>query len=180
MFIAMLVQIGQRAQHEHLVDLLAECHTRIRRFLSLATALADDRSTPESEAHSVAGQVRRYFTSAFPHHVADEEQLITPRLAGTSANLDSALARIHADHAHHADAIALLVGICTAIERNPSSLAIYASELRHAAALATRCLEPHLELEERELFPAVRALSVDVQSEIRAGMRQRRDADFAK
>jgi pyridoxamine 5'-phosphate oxidase len=176
----MLVQIGQRAQTETLVDLLAECHARIRRFLSLATALADDRSAPESEAHSVAGQVRRYFTTAFPHHVADEEQLIEPRLAKTSATLDATLAKIHDDHAHHADAIALLVGICAKIERNPALLVIHASDLRHAAALVTRLVEPHLELEEREVFPAVRALPADVQTAIRTAMRQRRDADFAK
>ena len=38
----------------------------------------------------------------------------------------------------------------------------------------------HFEFEERELFPAVRALPTDAQTAIRAGMRQRREADFAK
>jgi hemerythrin-like domain-containing protein len=176
----MLVQIGQRAQHEDLVDLLAECHERIRRFLSLATALAGDRLTPESEARSTAGQIRRYFSSAFPHHVADEDDVIAPRLAGQNSKLDEVLAQVHGDHLHHADAIALLVGICTEIERDPQMLPIRASELRHAAALVTKFIEPHLEIEERELFPAVRALSHDDQAAIRTAMRQRREADFAK
>jgi hemerythrin-like domain-containing protein len=170
----MLVQIGQRTQHEDLVDLLAECHARIRRFLSLAASLADDRATPENEARSVAGQIRRYFSSAFPQHVADEDELVTPRLTGTNARLDQVLAQLHDDHVHHADAIAHLVDICADIERDPRT--VRAGELRSAAERLIQQLEPHLCVEERELFPAVRALPAEIQTAIRAAMRQRREA----
>jgi hemerythrin-like domain-containing protein len=176
----MLVQIGQRTQHADLVDLLAECHTRIRRFLALAAALADDRLTSESESRSIAGEIRRYFVSAFPHHVADEDRLIAPHLTGKTAKLDETLAQFHSDHEPLADAIALLVGICTEIEREPRRLPLQAASLRHATALVKRCLEPHLEIEERELFPAVRALGAETQAAIRTAMRQRREADFAQ
>jgi hemerythrin-like domain-containing protein len=176
----MLVQIGQRTAHEDLVDLLAECHTRIRRFLELARTLAANQTAAEGEARSVAGQIRRYFSAAFPHHVRDEDQLIAPRLAGSSAKLDEVTAQLHEDHVQHADAIAYLVGICADIERDPRLLAPRADELRHAAAVVTERLEPHLELEERELFPAVRELSAETKAAIRSEMRQQREADFAQ
>jgi hemerythrin-like domain-containing protein len=176
----MLVQIGQRTAHEDLVDLLAECHTRIRRFLELARTLAANRTAPESEAHDVAAQIRRYFSSAFPHHLRDEDQLIAPRLAGSSTKIDEVMRQLHEDHVQHAESIAYLVGICADIERDPRQLAQRAGELRHAAAVVTEHLEPHLELEERELFPAVRGLSADAKAAIRSEMRQQRESDFAQ
>lgn len=178
--ISMLLQIGQRGKSDELVDLLAECHTRIRRFLEMARNLAANPSAAAEEARTVGHQICRYFSSAFLHHVADEDDLIEPRLKGSSASLDACLARMHQDHVQHADSIALLVGLCAEIEREPARLAELAADLAGAEAVLTRVLSPHLELEERELFPAIRALPADVQAAIRGAMRQRREADFAK
>lgn len=174
----MLVQIGQRSRTEDVVDLLVECHARIRRFLGMAHALAVTPKISDAEAQNVAGQVRRYFATAFPHHLADEDELIAPRMVGKG--LDDVLARMHHDHVRHADSIALIVGLCGSIERDPRQLAASKDELVRAAALATSFLEPHLELEERALFPAIRALPPATREEIRAGMQQRREADFAQ
>lgn len=174
----MLVQIGSRNAPEDLVDLLAECHARIRRFLGMAHALAVTPKITDAEACNVAGQVRRYFATAFHHHIADEDDLIAPRLAGKG--VDDVLHKMQHDHLRHADSVALLVGLCSAIERDPRQLAASKDELVRAAALATSLLEPHLELEERALFPAIRALPAATRDEIRAGMRERREADFAQ
>ena len=178
--VAMLVQIGQRAQTEDVVDLLAECHARIRRFLEMSRRLADHQPVSDDEARSTASQIRRYFTSAFTHHIADEDDLISPLLAGSSTKIDDVLGRMHDDHMRHADAIALLVGICADIERDPRKLGARRDELRHAQALVAQHLEPHLETEERELFPTLRALAPELKDAIREGMRKRREADFAQ
>jgi hemerythrin-like domain-containing protein len=87
---------------------------------------------------------------------------------------------MHDDHMRHADAIALLVGICADIERDPRKLEARRAELAHAQLAVRQHLEPHLESEERELFPALRALSAETKEAIRAGMRKRREADFAQ
>ena len=140
----------------------------------MAHALAVTPKISDAEARNVAAQVRRYFATAFLHHIADEDELIAPRLAGKG--VDDVLERMHRDHVRHADSVALLVGLCDAIERDPRELATSKDELVRAAALATSFLEPHLELEERALFPAIRALPAATRDEIRAGMRQRREA----
>jgi hemerythrin-like domain-containing protein len=176
----MLVQIGQRAQTEDVVDLLAECHARIRRFLEMSRRLAERHEVSDDEVRSTASQIRRYFTSAFTHHIADEDDLISPLLAGSTPKIDEVLARMHDDHMRHADAIALLVGICADIERDPRKLEARRAELAHAQLAVRQHLEPHLESEERELFPALRALSAETKEAIRAGMRKRREADFAQ
>lgn len=174
----MLVQIGPRSQPEDLVDLLAECHARIRKFLGMAHALGVTPKLSDDEARAIAGNVRKYFAVAFPHHVADEDELIAPRLIGKG--VDNILIQMHRDHVRHADSIALLVGLCDRVERDPRELPACRDELVRAAALATSFLEPHLELEERVLFPAIRALPAAIRDAIRGDMRQRRETDFAQ
>jgi hemerythrin-like domain-containing protein len=175
---SMLVQIGPRSSASDLVDLLAECHGRIRRFLAMAHALAVTPNITDAEAKNVAGQVRRYFTSAFLHHIADEDELLAPHLTGKG--VDDVLAQMHRDHVRHADSVAFLVGLCDAIERDPQQLAASKDELVRGAALVTSFLEPHLELEEKVLFPAIRALPAAIRDRVRDDMRQRRERDFAQ
>src|SRR5512138_411206 len=71
---AMLLQLGRRVASEDVVDLLDECHGRIRRFLAMARALANaPRDAALSEIVATASQVRRYFAEGFALHVEDEE-----------------------------------------------------------------------------------------------------------
>lgn len=174
----MLVQLGHRSQSDHVVDLLSECHGRIRAFLRLAANLAISAASAE-EATATAQQVVRYFTIAFPQHLADEDELLGPALRGRDAALDSALASMHADHADHARLVARLVELCTAIAHDRRQLAARARDLAAAAAALQSVLEPHLALEEREVFPALRALPAPILDEIEAAMRARREASLA-
>lgn len=166
----MLVQLGSRSTTTDVVDLLLECHARIRNFLAMAHRLAITDEAPADERRAVASQVHRYFTSAFPMHLADEDELLATALAGRVP--DDALATMRADHVDHAPAIARLVEACASIMRDPQPC----PELLAAVEHATTELEPHLDLEERALFPALRTLPRDVTDDIRAAMRARRDA----
>ena len=150
----MLVKLGSRTANEDVVDLLLACHERIRSFIATARRIA----TSTGDAREPAGQVRRYFAEAFPLHVADEEELLAiPQ-------------RIHDDHVAHAPMIDRLVAMCAAIEQGgavPAELAPLAEQLEHELA-------EHLAIEERDVFPAIRALPEAERVRIRDAIRARR------
>jgi len=170
----MIVQLGQRQPSEDVVDLLRDCHERIRRFLVQARRLAEAASAEPAEIRAAAGQIRRYFTEAFPMHVDDEDEQIAPRLQGASSDVDRALAMMASGHASHGALIARLVAICASVEQDPRRLAVASIELARVAALLATELEAHLELEERAIFPALRRLPQHVRDAIRGAIRARR------
>lgn len=122
----------------------------------------------------VAGQIRRYFAVAFPMHRCDEEELIAPVLAEAEAELDAALARMVHDHADHAAAVARLIDLCTDLEREPEQLPQHAAELAAIVGGLEAELEPHLQLEEHLIFPALRELPRARREAILRAMRARR------
>jgi len=173
----MLVQLGPRQPSEDVVDLLRDCHARIRRFLVQARQLAEAAEPPgvdPAEVRVVAGQIRRYFIEAFPLHLADEDEQIAPRLAGASPDVDRALALMAGGHASHCSLVARLVAICASLEEDPRRLAVASIELARVAALLATELEAHLELEERAIFPALRRLPEQVREAIHGAIRARR------
>lgn len=170
----MLLQIGRRQHEPELVDLLTECHGRIRAFLELAHRLAVSEGLGLAEIAGAAAQVHRYFTSAFPLHLADEHETLLPRLGGRDAALDAALARMEADHEEHADRIEQLVALCGELTHDPRRLAARARVLGETVDGLTLALEAHLGLEELVIFPALGALSSLEQAAIRREMRARR------
>jgi iron-sulfur cluster repair protein YtfE (RIC family) len=170
----MLVTLGRPRPPDDLVELLAACHERIHRFLDLAHRLAGAEGAAEADLATTAGQVRRYFAESLPQHIADEDLVVSPHLAGRTPALDAALAAMSTDHVEHAGAVARLVAVAAALEREPRQIAALADELA-AASLALRgLLVPHLTLEERTIFPALRALPAAEQQALRAAMRERR------
>lgn len=170
----MLVQLGQRRATGDLVDELVECHGRIRKFLGFGRALASTAGVPREEVHMVAGQIRRYFAVAFPMHRQDEEELIAPVLAEAEAELDAALAKMVHDHADHAAQVVRLVELCADLEREPELLPRHAAELAAIVGDLEAELEPHLQLEEHLIFPALRELPRARRDEILRAMRARR------
>jgi len=136
----MVFTIGRRDEEGDVVDLLLACHARIRRFIDLAQRAGDDAE--------VRATVIRYFTEALPLHVADEEELIAPRVA---------TGEMHAEHVSHEP---LLARLC-------------AGDFTVAPELAV-LFDQHLAAEERDVFPAVRGLPQPEQDAIRAAMRARR------
>src|SRR5262245_13477398 len=90
----------QRADGD-LVDLLLDCHRRIRRFASTARHLADADAVTDAEAREASAATARYFTVALPLHVRDEEDSIVPRLLGRDPQVDAALREMSRQHLDH-------------------------------------------------------------------------------
>ncbi len=171
---AMLVSLGRRHAPEGLVELLQECHLRIRSFLRAADRLSTaDRSGPDAAA-AVAADIHRYFCSAFPLHLADEDESLAPRLCGASPEVDSALATMSADHEAHIADVRRLVQVCGDIQAGEWSPRV-AARLAAVMSVLAGDLGAHLELEERVIFPAIATLQTEVQAEILAEMRARRE-----
>jgi len=166
----MLVQLGHRAGSAELVELLLECHGRIRSFLALAARLGTAAEVSVAETAEVAGQLRRYFATAFPLHVADEEHTLLPALADRP-EAAGVLARMVVEHHEHAPLVARLIAACEALERAPAQPR---DAVVSAAAVLAAAIEPHLALEERELFPVIRALPAELRDQLVAAMRGRR------
>lgn len=166
---SVLVSLGRRAASENVVDLLAECHGRIRRFLAMAHALAGVTGAPPDQIASTAAQIRRYFAEGFPLHVEDEEVDIAPHLPAAVA------ATIKAEHASHESVVGDLVAACSALATHPERLPELQTALRSTMSSVSDLLEAHLVFEEAVAFPEIRRFDEPRQQAIRAAMRSRRE-----
>src|SRR5690348_4599251 len=96
----MLVQLGgsRRTQGDGPVELLLECHERIRTFIALARAAGEKPDAPAAEIADACTRVERYFSKALPLHVLDEELSVLPRLRGSSPDVDRVLHDMESQH----------------------------------------------------------------------------------
>ena len=170
----MLVTFGARRGTPDGVDLLVECHGRIRRHLGFARRLAAGVGHPLADIRDTARQVRRYFAEALPLHVLDEEESVLELLAGCTPDVDAALARMATEHMDHEPALERLIALCAELERAPERLADLTAELTPLAAALETELLGHLEREERIIFSALRALPQIDRDELGAAMQRRR------
>lgn len=140
------------------VDLLTDCHQRIRAFTATAARLADARDAPPADVATAAAGVRRYFTVAMPLHAADEDDSVAPRLRASSAppEVRDALATIAAQHAVIDRVIEALAEDWQALARDPSRLPELSSRLADGAARLGAIWSVHLSIEEEVVFPALR------------------------
>ena len=139
---------------------LLECHERIRRFCTMATRLAGALSAPPSEVADAARQLHRYFATALPLHVADEDGTVMPRLLAAQPE-ESVRAALQQMESEHLLIDALLPTQLEAWERlaaQPALLPRLAAALAQGARLLEDSLLTHLDLEERVILPAVDAL----------------------
>ena len=170
----MLHTIGRKTQSDDLVDMLLECHDRIRTSLALAIALGRRSDAPLEQVVEGCSRIQRYFTQAMPLHVHDEEDSLLPRLRGRSAEVDGALEQMREEHELHADLLRQLLELCESLHEDPGQPKTHAA-LADAAQELEAALEPHLEAEETVILPAVRALlSSEEQDEITRELRARR------
>lgn len=155
----MLTHIGSHPRPaEDVVDLLLECHGRIRTFADLAVLLAAAQGPSGDEVRDAAERVRRYFAEALPLHVADEEESVLPRLAGHDPAVDPFLVAMHREHAEHAPAIRRVVDLCAALVERPGAHPDLSADLAAAARALRRDLEHHLVAEEEAIFPAIQRM----------------------
>lgn len=159
-----------------LVDALAECHERIRRFVALAQEIASRADAATELIVEACDDVERYFRVALPLHVADEEESILPRLSGRLHEVDGALLRMNKDHREHKPMLDALFDALAAVRRAPSDQALRAT-LGEAARVIDAEFREHLALEERVIFPAIRELlSGAERAAIQAEARARRSS----
>lgn len=154
----MLTRLGAPAAPNDAVDLLLECHDRIRAFLGLAGRLGEARGEPEGVVMDAAGRVHRYFAQALPLHALDEEESIAPRLRGRERAVDVELATMVREHREHEAPLALLLEACAQLAREPARHAELGAVVRRASGELQRHFAPHLAREEEVVFPAVRRL----------------------
>jgi len=162
-----LVGIGRKQERDRsVVGRLRDCHGRIRSMLALAERLVAADEVAEAEVADASTRVHRYFAVSLPLHLEDEEESIKPRLpAGEALEL---MSRQHIDHDRM---LQLLLAHWAALAQHPRG---ERRLLRQELAALAGDLEAHLQLEERDVFPAIAALPNDVQAAIVAEMEARR------
>lgn len=168
----MLVTLGARGREPTLVELLAECHHRIRTFAALAETLAVQERLPAAEVREACERAARYFSTALPLHVRDEEDSLAPRLRSAPSPVAAAIADMEREHGEHHSPVAELVAALGALAASPGPQTRRALELR--AGPLRQAFERHLVAEERWIFPEVAAWPVGVQAEVLAELRARR------
>jgi iron-sulfur cluster repair protein YtfE (RIC family) len=156
-----------------LVALLSECHQRIRHFIRLAGEIAARTEAPLEQVVQACEDVKRYFSIAFPLHVADEEQSVLPRLHPRCPQLEQALNDMPRQHLEHAPKLQGLLARLDAVRATPRDSRLRA-ELGSLAAELEQELSAHLALEEDLIFPALAQLETGVQEQIVAELRARR------
>lgn len=155
----MLTRIGTTASTpSDAVDLLVDCHARIRHFLALARGIAERGPSEPAAVPEAAAAVVRYFTRALPLHARDEEESIVPRLRGRDPAVDRALEQMLREHAEHDAPLGALVAACEALARGAGRLAELAPVVARETAALERHFEEHLRNEEAIVFPAMRRL----------------------
>ncbi len=172
----MLTQLSKRrASDPHdLVDLLSECHRRIRSFIALARQAGWRQDASADQIAQACVDVERYFTQALPLHVADEEESIEPRLRGLSPTVDEALDVTARQHRQHEPGLTALLRATKLFRSCPHDAAVRA-ELAVIAQALEEQFDEHLGIEERVIFPAIRELlSQKAQTSIVAELRRRR------
>lgn len=164
------------------IDLLVECHGRIRQFTNIALRLAHAKGVDEGEIREAASRLIRYFTIALPLHSEDEETSLHDRLQASEApsEIKEAIERMVEEHGPIHATIDELVHLWKTLVDAPSRLADDAEPLRKGAEELARLFDEHLAQEESIIFPAARQyLQPEALAEILEEMRARREAKGA-
>jgi iron-sulfur cluster repair protein YtfE (RIC family) len=169
-----MITIGKRPPASDIVDLLLDCHERIRSFTSMAQRLARSPGAPPAEVAEAAAKVRHYFAEALPLHARDEEESMVPRLRGRSPEVDRELDEMRREHAEHEALLGRLVSLCEGLAADPARHGALAPELDLVATALRDHFVPHLDREERVLFPALRALPEEQRTAMVRELRSRR------
>jgi hypothetical protein len=167
-----LVAIGTKRDDHGLAGDLADCHQRIRDAVKLAIAVAEAPQLDDVVVKDIALQLHRFFSKTYREHAAEEDELISPLLEGRSAGMDRALEEMHATHVTYRGCMTSFLLACHTLVQSPSCR----WALLPHALLLNAVLLPHLDLEERVMFPTLRALPASTQARVLRALHQRRQA----
>lgn len=161
--------------HADVTDLLGDCHARIRYFTSLAMRLGDGERCPLNACES-SERIRRYFTEAYPLHVADEDESVLPRLLARAPEAAPLVERMELEHRRLDAKIPELLALCETLENGePNACCAAVAKLRSLGECVHTLLEAHMENEERMIFPLLRQhLTAEDVAAIREEFRARR------
>lgn len=158
------MQIGQKPESDFSqpIGMLEDCHKRILSFMETLVTLAEsDTSAPLSPANRDSlERSLRYFREAAPRHNADEEESLFPEMRRHSGAQASAvlerLATLEGDHrwveTQHSEIDAIGTRWLTAgvLDRGDNT------RLRALVHPLQRFYLHHIDIEEKEIFPAAR------------------------
>ncbi|HUO59245.1 MAG TPA: hemerythrin domain-containing protein [Candidatus Acidoferrales bacterium] len=177
----MLNQINstpQKQQAETPVQMLLDCHKRIRHFLALAQQLATASNAPVSQLAEAARDIHRYFSISLPLHEQDENLSLHARLRTSATNdkdaEDSSNAMV-IQHQTIDDVVARLLPMWERVSNDPVALGSFAQQITALTTRLAELMDGHLKLEEEQVFPAIdRCLSPEDRAQMVTEMRARR------
>lgn len=137
-------------------DALAACHSRIRMYTEGLRRLCALPSLKDPQVPPAAAQAYRYFSEGLPLHAKDEDLSLGPRLLRIAPHAAPLLDRLASEHRLIDDALELLLPLLQQLSEGEE---VEAEALRSASLSLSDVLIPHIELEERELFPLCSQLS---------------------
>jgi hemerythrin-like domain-containing protein len=157
------------------LGMLRACHRRIERQLATLDRLV--RHLPahgcDAAARAAAAGILRYFDMAAPHHHADEEESVFPRLLAAAPAAGPLVARLEAEHGHLAETVAQVRPALVALAAGEPAALPEAWVAAMAAAYGA-----HIAVEETALLPlAQRALDAATLALIGGEMAARRGVD---
>jgi iron-sulfur cluster repair protein YtfE (RIC family) len=158
------------------VEALLDAHRRAHSALQLAASLS---AAPATEATAeTARHIAWTLGEDLPRHMAHEQEVLAPRLAGRHAVVDVALRRMELEHFQLSAGLSQVATLCDAIARDVTRLHALRFSLESAVrTLATR-LEAHHAMEESIVLPAIRRLLPQPeQTSLRRELRRRRNFD---
>lgn len=137
------------------VAAFAACHERIRTFSDGLSRIAALPDLQDPRVPAAAAQAHRYFSVGLPLHAVDEDESLAPRLRKAVPESGPLLDALHRDHVAIDACLATLLPLLQSLaEGRPVPHATF----RAAVNVLRDVLLPHIEREERELFPLCAAL----------------------
>lgn len=140
------------------VEMLQECHHRIRHFVQLSRTLAEAQQAPLAQVAEAADHIFRYFSQSLPLHEADENETLFPRVRKYSEYgsplREAAKAMVEQHHAIE-ELVFELAAVCGAVRREPERLPALSSQLQHTSEALDHVFSAHLHMEETVIFPAL-------------------------
>lgn len=174
------IGIGPQAGFDEPIALMMDCHRRVEHFLDVLLRVAQEAPAELPGEHRRAlTTARHYFEQAAPHHTADEEASLFPRLRQSDdPQARAVLERVEAleaDHraakAQHERIDALFDAWLEAGDISQEARRELTDRLRQLRKL----YEAHIHLEDDEVFPAaLRLLDAAQLQAIGVEMAQRR------
>ena len=180
-----MIHIGAKRESnfDDPIGLLTDCHRRVEKFLSVLAQVGVQArgEVLTGEQRTALETALRYFRESAPKHTADEEVSLFPRLRALNhPTMKQVLAEVDAlerDHAEAESSHAEVDRLCQTWLVSGSLAQADITRFMKLVAGLTELYRSHIDLEEREVFPAAALLDAAQRQEIGAEMAARRGVE---